>query len=52
MSSVLFVDDDALMRDLYANLEEVLGKDFSVRTVASGAEALKVLADAPAERAI
>lgn len=49
MHSVLFVDDDPLMRDLYANLSDVLGKDFQVRTVDCGEHALKALAEQPAD---
>ena len=49
MNSVLFVDDDPLMRDLYANLSNVLGKEFLVRIVSRGDEALKALEKSPAD---
>jgi len=44
MNSVLFVDDEPLMRELYTNLANVLGPDFQIRTVSGGTEALEVLA--------
>jgi putative nucleotidyltransferase with HDIG domain len=47
MNSVLFVDDEPLMRELYCNLSKVLGPDFQIRTVSGGAEALDLLAKQP-----
>src|SRR5688572_10079635 len=49
MNSVLFVDDEPLMRELYTNLSKVLGPDFQIRTVSGGAEALDVLAKEPCD---
>ena len=49
MNSVLFVDDERLMRELYDQLSHELGRDFYVRTVASGDEALTELAARPAD---
>jgi putative nucleotidyltransferase with HDIG domain len=47
MNSVLFVDDEPLMRELYTNLAKVLGPDFQIRTVSGGVEALDLLAKEP-----
>jgi putative nucleotidyltransferase with HDIG domain len=49
MNSVLFVDDEPLMRELYTNLSKVLGPDFQIRTVSGGTEALEVLAADPVD---
>jgi putative nucleotidyltransferase with HDIG domain len=49
MNSVLFVDDEPLMRELYASLPRELGKDFQVRTVASGEAALRAMEEHPAD---
>lgn len=45
MNNLLFVDDEPLMRDLYASLADELGRDFQVTTVPCGTEALKFLQD-------
>ena len=49
MNSVLFVDDEPLMRELYCNLSKELGGDFHVRTVSGGTEALETLAAEPVD---
>jgi HD-like signal output (HDOD) protein len=49
MNSVLFVDDEPLMRELYRNLSRELGPDFRVQTVSGGAEALEILATEPVD---
>src|SRR3954465_3214858 len=47
MNSVLFVDDEPLMRELYDNLATVLGPEYKVRAVSGGVEALELLAKEP-----
>jgi putative nucleotidyltransferase with HDIG domain len=42
---LLFVDDEPLMRELYATLEGVLGRGHEVFTAASGSEALDMVRD-------
>jgi putative nucleotidyltransferase with HDIG domain len=42
---LLFVDDEPLMRDLYATLGSVLGKGHEVFTAGSGSEALELVHD-------
>src|SRR6188768_4052459 len=49
MNNLLFVDDEPLMRDLYASLSDELGGNFQVTTVPCGNEALKVLQDRPVD---
>ena len=49
MNSVLFVDDEPLMRELYRNISRELGADFRVQTVSGGAEALQILAAEPVD---
>lgn len=49
MNSVLFVDDEPLMRELYCNLSKELGAEFHVRTVSGGTEALEALAVEPVD---
>ena len=49
MNSVLFVDDEPLMRELYRNLARELGPDFRVQTVSGGAEALQLLEKQPVD---
>lgn len=49
MNSVLFVDDEPLMRELYASLPRELGEQFRVRTVSSGEEALHAMQEEPAQ---
>ena len=49
MNSVLFVDDEPLMRELYRNLSRELGPDYRVQTVAGGTDALKILAAEPVD---
>lgn len=49
MNSVLFVDDEPLMRELYSSLSRELGEEFQVRAVASGSEALKLMEASPAD---
>ena len=49
MNSVLFVDDEPLMRELYRNLSRELGADYQVQTVSGGAEALEILAAQPVD---
>lgn len=49
MNSVLFVDDEPLMRELYCNLSRELGSEFHVRTVSGGTEALEALATKPVD---
>ncbi|MGZ8899541.1 MAG: HDOD domain-containing protein [Limisphaerales bacterium] len=49
MNSVLFVDDEPLMRELYRNLSRELGADYQVRTVSGGVEALKALETEPVD---
>lgn len=46
---MLFVDDEPLMREMYSSLPRELGKEFQVRTVASGDEALRALEEKPAD---
>src|SRR4051812_25962294 len=44
---LLFVDDEPLIRELYASLGTVLGAHHEIRTAADGREALQLIKEKP-----